>query len=255
MMRMSLILYFIFSFFILGGCATNQINDSAPSHEPDKIAQLNMELGLAYMETNDNERALKKFKKAIQIDPQFSDAHNAIAILYSRLGEDDKAGMHFEKAVQLAPDDSRALNNYGQYLCSHGKREKADTMFDKALKNPLYQTPEFAHLNAGICAREHQDIEQAEIHFRAALKQNPYLTPALFQMADLSHSLKRFLPARGYIERYAEAAKHNARSLWLAVRIERALGDVDAEASYALRLKNNFPDAQETRLLLKSEYQ
>lgn len=208
---------------------------------------------MAYMEKNDNARALKKLRKAIQIDPQYADAHNAIAILYSRLGEDQKAGTHFEKATQIAPNDPSALNNYGQYLCKQGQRKKADTMFERALANPLYDTPQFAHLNAGICAKQDKDLEQAEIHFRSALKKDPYMSPALYQMADLSHSLKRNLPARAYLERFTQAARHNAKSLWLAVKVEKALGDVDAEASYALRLKNNFPDSQETRLLLESE--
>ena len=238
--------------FILGGCATNPENERGSDYEPDKTAQLNLELGMAYLEKNDNTKALKRLKKAIQIDPKYADGHNAIAILYSRIGENDKAGTHYEKAVKLAPDDSRALNNYGQFLCTQGQRGKADTMFKRALENPLYQTPEFVHLNAGICAKGDKDYEQAEIHFREALKKNPSMVPALFNMANLSYILKRYLPARGYIERYSEVAKHGARSLWLATRIEKALGDVDAEASYALRLKNNFPDSQETRLLLKS---
>ena len=238
---------------LLNGCVTNQVNVLGSDHDPDKIAQLNLELGMAYMEKNDNEKALKKLRKAIQLDPQYADAHNAIAILYSRLGEDNKAGAHYEKAVKLEPRNSGALNNYGQYLCSHDQQQKADTMFKRALDNPLYQTPEFAYLNAGICAKGAQDLNQAESYFRAALKQNPYMVPALFQMADLSFSLKRYLPARGYIERYSETAQHNAKSLWLAIQIERALGDFDQEASYALQLKNNFPDSQETRLFFKSE--
>ena len=244
---------FLTTFFIFGGCATNQADEIGLDREPDKVAQLNLELGLAYMGKNENETALKKLRKALKADPQFADAHNAIAILYSRLGKVEKAGSHYEKAVRFAPNDSRSLNNYGQYLCANGQRKKADTMFKRALENPLYQTPEFAHLNAGLCAKENQDLEQAEVHFRAALKQDPLLARALYQMADLSHTLKRFMPARGYIERYSETARQSARSLWLAVRIEKALGDRDAEASYALRLKNKFPDSQETRLLLKSE--
>lgn len=253
-MRKNYILFTVLVIFVfLNGCATNQNHVLSPGHDPDKTARLNLELGMAYMEKNDNEKALRKLRKAIQIDPQYADAHSAIAILYSRLGEDGEAGTHYEKAVKLEPHNSGALNNYGQYLCAHDQRQKADTMFKRALANPLYQTPEFAFLNAGICAKGAQDFDQAESYFRAALKQNPYMVPALFHMADLSFSLKRNLPARGYIERYSEAIQHNARSLWLAIQIERALGDFDQEASYALQLKNNFPDSQETRLLLKSE--
>lgn len=242
--------------FILGGCASagNQTNGTRGAvQDPGKAAKLNLELGVAYMERSENAKALKKLLKAIKIDSQYTDAHNALGILYSRLGEDEKAGDHFAKAVRSSPNDSSALNNYGQFLCAHGQRQEGEKLFARAVENPLYQTPEFAYLNAGICAKDDQDLDQAEIQFRAALKKNPYMPQALFHMADLSQSLGRHLQARGYIERYGEAARHNARSLWMAVNIEKTLGDVDAEASYALRLKNNFPDSEETRLLLKSE--
>ncbi len=253
MMHKNFISVLILLFGFLGGCTTTGSNQTKTTTDQEKTARLNLELGMAYMEKKDYEKAMKRLQKAIKIDPRYADAHNAIAILYSRLGEDEKAGTHFKKAVELAPDDPGALNNYGQYLCSHDQREQAETMFKRALENPLYRTPEIAHLNAGICAKENGDLEQAEIHFRAALKKNPKLAPALFQMADLSFQLKRYLQARAYLERYASVARHNPRTLWLAIRTERALGNQDAEASYALQLKNQFPDAQETRLLLKSE--
>ncbi len=240
---------------LLGGCITNQTSGSPTTvaDVPERAAELNLELALVYMKRNDSKRALNKLLKAIKIDPQFAEAHNALGILYSRLGEDGKAGDHFKRAVNLAPQDPRALNNYGQYLCRHNQRQKADKMFTRAVANPLYQTPEFAYLNAGLCAKNNQAFEQAEIHFRSALKANPYMAPVLFQMAELSYQLGRYLPARGYIERYGSASKHNPRSLWLAIKIEKALGDRDTAASYALQLKNKFPDSEETRLLLKSE--
>jgi len=53
------------------------------------------------------------------------------------------------------------------------------------------------------------------------------------------------LPARGFIERYFQSAEDTPESLLLAVRIERALGNKNAEASYALRLRSKFPASPE----------
>jgi type IV pilus assembly protein PilF len=44
-----------------------------------------------------------------------------------------------------------------------------------------------------------------------------------------------------------------AEQLWLAVRIERRVGDGNAEASYSLRLRERYPDAHETQLLMHGE--
>lgn len=238
---------------VLAACAGNPASQASLEHEADKTARLNLELGIAYMNENENEKAMKKLQKAIKLDPQYADAHNAIAILFDRLKQHDKARTHYERAVQLAPTDSNALNNYGQFLCSQGEPEKAEKMFLRALEDPLYRTPHFAYLNAGICAKESGNYEQAEMYFRKALGKHPEMAVALYQMADISYLLKRYMPARGYLQRFADVTDHNASSLWLAVRVERALGDRDAASSFALRLKNTFPDSQETGLLLKAE--
>lgn len=253
-MPKKLVLIVLMSIYIvLAGCATNPAGQVSTEYEPDKTARLNLELGMAYMNENDNEKAMNKLQKAIKLDPRYADAHNAIAILYDRLKQHDKARLHYERAVQLAPADSNALNNYGQFLCSQGEPEKAEKMFLRALEDPLYRTPHFAYLNAGICVKESGNYDQAEIYFRKALEKHPKMAAALFQMADISYLLKRYMPARGYLQRFADVADHNSSSLWLAVRVERALGDMDAASSFALRLKNTFPDSQETRLLLKAE--
>ena len=49
-------------------------------------------------------------------------------------------------------------------------------------------------------------------------------------------------------ELYRKAsARPSSRSLLLGIRIARATGDRDAEASYALQLKGFFPDSEEYR--------
>ena len=64
------------------------------------------------------------------------------------------------------------------------------------------------------------------------------------------------------MEQWAEAQKtlQNAligspspETLWLGIRIARALGDKDAEASYALQLRQQHPNAEQTRLLLSGQ--
>jgi len=86
---------------------------------------------------------------------------------------------------------------------------------------------------------------KAEKYFREALRINPKLSSALYQMARLSVDSGKRLSARGFIERYFQSAEDTPESLLLAVRIERALGNKNAEASYALRLRSKFPTSPE----------
>ena len=47
----------------------------------------------------------------------------------------------------------------------------------------------------------------------------------------------------------------NAESLWLALRIERKLGNREAEAGYASQLRRRFKDSAEYKSLLQGQYE
>lgn len=227
--------------------------ESRPAIDRAKVATVNTELGFQYMQKGEYQIAMNKLQKALEADPDHVDAHNAMGVLRATLGQFDDAERSFRQALRLDPDNSSALNNYGQFLCQRKRYAEGQQQFLKAVENPLYQLPAVAYSNAGTCAFDAGDLDTAENHFRRALEIDPQLAPALIQMAELSYRLGRYLPARGYLQRYLAAAPHTATSLWLGIRIERELGDKDAVASYGLQLEKNFPDAAETKLLLESK--
>lgn len=237
----------------LMGCASAPTNKNSAPDDPSKVAYLNTQLAIAYVRDGENELALKKLERAVGVDPNYAPAYSTMGLLYNRVGAFDKAVNSFRTALELDPENSSILNNYGQVLCQHGQYEKGQEMFLKANENLLYRSPEIAFSNAGTCALAAGDVADAETHFREALQINPKVPSALLRMSGISYDLGRYLPSRGYLQRYLEIAKHTPKSLWLGIRIERELGDKDALASYALQLENGYPDSQETRLLLESK--
>ncbi len=228
------------AFLLVSGCATGPSAVTEP--EPNRLSNTYLQLGIEYMRQGENEIALAKLEKALSIDPNSANVHNTLGVLYNRLGKTDEAEKHFKKAVKLAPSDARSLNNYGQFLCQNGRETEGVPLFLKATENPLYPTPETAYANAGICELKIDHTQAAESHFRSALERNPTLAMALFHMAKISYDQKKYLPARGYLQRYMENASHTPQSLWLGIQIERELDDKDAVASYSLALKNQYPD-------------
>lgn len=236
----------------LSACGTTQDFRHVSGHQ-SKAAVINTQLGIAYMGENRLKLAEESLKKAVEQDPDLVLAQDAIAVLYERLGEYDKAGRHFRRAVDLDPKNSNAQNNYGAFLCRRGRVKAAETHFRAALANPLYTQPERAWYNWGYCAAKTGDDAKAETYLRRALQYQPKFAPALFAMARLSYRQKHWLQARAYMERYQAVARNTPESLWLALRIERQLGDRNAVASYALLLKSKYPDSAETQKLLESE--
>lgn len=243
MVRNAWLLVVVLSLF---GCAssTPPKKENTPE-ERLKLAAINTQLAIEYMRDGDNELALKKLEKAIEADPKSIDTYNALGLLHAKLGEADKAEANFKKAIGLDPKNWSALNNYGQFLCQQQRYPEGQTQFLAALKNPLNRAPENALTNAGICAMQAKDAATAEQHFREALQVNPQFSPALLPMAQLSFDQANFLQARAYYQRFLEVSPQSARTLWLGIRIERALDDKDLMSSYALMLKNKYPDSTE----------
>jgi type IV pilus assembly protein PilF len=215
----------------------------------EKAASINVQLGSEYMAQANLELAKLKFEKALDQNPDLAAAHSGYALLMNRLGETSKAQKHFKKALDKDPSDSRTLNNYGIFLCSQNKFKEADKQFLAAVKNPLYDTREFAYTSAGRCSLKNKDTSQAEAYFGKALQANPKFPDALFEMADLQYAQRKHAQAHGYLQKFERYGTHTPASLWLSVRVARSLGQRDAEASYSLLLKNKFPDSEEAAML------
>ncbi len=221
--------------------------------EARNAAQINSELGLGYMQQGNLELALQKLERAVELDPQLASGQHYLAALYQQLGQNEGAEKHYRQAMFLTPEDPVLLNNYGVFLCRQNKLTEAERLFETAVKQPFYKTPEVAYKNAGLCALHTQDTAKAEAYFRKALKVNPRMGSALLELAALSHQESEYLSARAFMQRYFEVAPATARSLWLGVQVEQRLGDSAAAAKYAARLREQFPQAEETVQMMKSD--
>ncbi|MET0066286.1 MAG: type IV pilus biogenesis/stability protein PilW [Candidatus Thiodiazotropha sp.] len=238
---------------VLSGCASqggmSDATGTLGAEQKNSPAKIYVEMGMAYMNDNRNAVAMQKLKKAIEVDDNYADAHNVIAILYQKLGESELAEKHFNRAVSLNPKDPFIRNARGSYNCRRGRYEAANTDFERALSNPLYSTPWVALTNAGLCVELQGKIDKAENYYRRALTANPRFAPALIQMAGISLKQEHNMSARAYLERYHGEAKPNAASLLLGIRIERSLHDAAKANEYRERLFKDFPDAPEIQSL------
>ena len=237
----------------LSGCVTTSGFDRKELEKPKEAAQYNLQLGISYLRQGRLDLARDKLERALEQDPQSAEVHAAAALMYEQARLYERAEGHYRTAVRLDPGDSAVLNSYGVFLCFRGRHDEAESHFLKAAQNPFYRTPEVAYTNAGVCARRAPQPDKAEAYFRQALEANPRFVDALLQMADLSFQQEDFLQARAFLQRYAESATHTAEALWLGVRTERAMGDAEAAESYARRLRTEYPESAQTRLLLESE--
>ena len=242
--------YIAFFVLFLSACATQQSSRAgAAESNKHESARIHAELGAGYYQQNEMALALEEFTKSIEFDPGYSSGFNGLAMTYAAIKEDANAEANFKKSIALDAKNSEAHNNYGSFLCSRNRIDDSIVQFQEAANNPLYVTPFIAFTNAGYCSLKKSDINSAERFYSLALQYQPLLHNAAYQLAKIYFDKKQYELAQQTMSN-ALANNPTPEMLWLGVRIERQLGNKDAESSYTLELKRNYPDAPQTQSLL-----
>lgn len=210
-----------------------------------QASQFNAELGAKYLLRGELDQAREKLEKSLQQDPNNSTAHINYARLQQDIEQYDQASVHFKKALQLEPDESQHRNSYGVFLCETGRTSEAIEQFRLAAENPFYKTPEFALDNAGLCLLDAQQLDEAEIFLRDALRRNPRFANALLHMADLTLQQERLQFADAYFGRFQQYSQDTPQSLLLGMNIKKAQGDGGAARVFRDRLLSEFPQSRE----------
>jgi len=227
---------------------------ATPAQEVSKdplveAARINARLAMEYLKRDQLSVARDKVERALALNSRDVTVQLAAGMVYERLLDTKRAEKHFQLALRADADSPEAQNALGAFLCRHGDFAKGEAMFLKAAGNPLYSTPEVAYTNAGVCARSAAALERAEKYLRQALTV-PSIYPETFvQLAGVLHDRGNHLQARAFIERFLEAAPATPDALLLGQQIEMALNDRAAAAVFSERLRKEFPESVQLRVL------
>ncbi len=217
-------------------------------------ARANTELAALYYERGNLGVALEVLRTAIASDPGYAPAHGMLGLVYMQLRENQLAQQSFERALRVSPSDPDINHNYGWFLCQTGREGESARYFLLAVRNPLYQTPWKSYSAAGQCALQKGNLKDAAEYFGQALKLDPDEPNALLKLAVIQYRNNDLPEARRLIGRYNRVVEPSAEGLWLGVRIERKVGDKNAENSYANQLRRRFPSSLEYQQMQRGEY-
>lgn len=247
MMIVSRLLVIVVFMLGLSACVTDVEN--SVGHEPDfaRASQLNVRLGLDYLQKQQMAMAKQKLLLALKQDPNSDTAHSAMGYYLERTGDIEQAETHYKKAIALATIKGTAENNYGTFLCRQKRYQEADYYFQQAAVDKQYLTPDKAYVNAGLCALLASDKPKARQYFGQALQKNPRSASALLELARLDYDRGQYAAASEYMRQYMNTATPDAAVLWLAIRIEQRNNDISMAKAYGERLRQNFPNSKEYR--------
>ena len=239
----------IFIAAILAACAQAPTDEGETADQiASNRARAHTELATAYYGAGQYEVALEEVRSALEADDDYVPAVNQLGLIYIALGQIDAAQTQLQRAIKLAPNDPSVNNNYGYLLCSLGDEAEAMRYFEKALNDPLYRTPEYAYVNAGLCMKSMGDDVRAAQFLGRALAISPDQPQALYHMADLAYASGAYRNARRYIPRHLQVVGlPGLDALWLAARTESRLGNSIALEAYGAQLNRRFPNSTQTR--------
>ena len=249
---------------LVAGCAATSDSDqgiqpttNTTGNESDaqNRARIHTELAAGYFDLGNLGVALEEVRIAQQADPGYAPAYNVAGLVYAALKDDRRAEENFSRALQISPADPDVNNNYGSYLCQRKREEEGIKYFLRAVQNPLYKNPERSLVNAGVCARRRGDDAAAQEFFQRAISVRPNQPQALYLLAELAFNANNYAAAQGYLRRFAQASVANAEVLWLAIRVERKIGNKLGEESYAQQLRKNFPQSREAAALQAGRFE
>ena len=249
---------------LLAGCDTMKPAPTEPAVEsgtivgdvsdPRNRAKVHTELAGLYFGRGNMAVALEELRIATSADPNYALAYSMFGLVYMELRENALAQSNFERALRLSPNDPDINHNYASFLCQTGREEESIKYFLQAVRNPLYPTPARSYASAGVCSQRKGNTKDAEAFFQRALQLDGDEPTALLQLGQVRYRQGNLDEARKLVSRFNKLVDPTAESLWLALRIERRLGERVAEQSYGTQLRRRFSGSREYQLLQRGEY-
>lgn len=228
----------------LAACAHSSKNTA---NDPKQAAALNAQLAIEYLKLDKLASARDFAERALKQDPDSANVQLSAGLVYERLNEMPKAEHAYSAAARIGRRDPNMQNNYAGFLCRTGKTAAGEKLFAQVARDPLYQTPEVALVNAGVCLHSAGDVVDAERYFDRALAIRPNMPEAQLQLANIAFERGDAAHAREIIQRDLSVNPPTAELLWLGLRVERKLGDSAAAANFARRIQVEFPDSEQAR--------
>jgi type IV pilus assembly protein PilF len=235
---------------ILGFClAACSHNDGFKKASPEVTAATNMQLAIEYMRMGKLASSRDFIERALSENPANPDVQMTAGLVYERLNDMKKADRAYSTGYRMGKNDPNIQNTYAGFLCRTGKAVEGEKLFDQVARSPLYQTPEVALVNAGVCVRGTGDLVDAERYFNRALAIRPNLPEAMLQLGNIAFDRGDTAQARDLVGRYLAVNAPTAEVLWLGFRAERKLGDATAAAGYARRVQTEFPNSEQAQMM------
>jgi type IV pilus assembly protein PilF len=210
-----------------------------------KRARIRVELALGYFQQGKTNIALDEIKLAIAADPTFADAYSLRGLVYLALNDYAFAEESFNKALAIRQKDPNVLHNLGWLKCQQAAYASSFSYFGQALADPSYMGRAKTLMAQGLCQVRAGMLKEAESSFLKSYEYDAGNPVTGYNLAKLLYLKPELTRAQFYIRRLNNTEFANAESLWLGIKVEKQLGNLQAVEQLASQLEKRFAQSPE----------
>ncbi len=242
----------------LAGCSSLSSSSSSYFSSAQKTSVESFtQLGMRYLQAGDTVSAKSSLQRALELDPSYAPALNGLGLVFQVEQENKLSEEYFIKALKSDPQSAMIHNNYGAFLYSHQRYEAACNELSRATEDPFYPQRAQAFENLGLCYRLIGKDAAAVFVLDRALTLSPDRPLSLIELADLKVDQHQYRQAAELFGRFRDLVEsgrvdHTAKSLWVGIRLARYQGSASRAVTYALLLKNQYPESVEYKKYMES---
>lgn len=167
---------------------------------PTVTAEAPTNMGWSYMEQGKVKEAIVQFKRALEMNPEFSHAHNNLGIALARQGKIDEAIAEYEEALRLTPNYPEAHFNLGDALVRKGRLDDAIAHYQASIQLRPDYAPTRVHLGNALLLKGLYD--EAIANYQKALQLDP-------EVPDARHNLEVAIATKNLLEGSSKKSKQN----------------------------------------------
>ncbi len=205
--------------------------------------------GMILKEFGKLENAELLLYKAIEINPNFAEAHSNLGIILRGLNKLEQAEISLRTAIKINPDFANAHYNLGNLLIKLGKLEQAEISLRTAIKiNPDFAN---AHYNLGNLLTKLGKLEDAEISQLKAIEINPNFAEAHSNLGNILNDLGKLKEAEISLLKAIELNPNSVDAVWNLYGLANNIKEAEARINQCLKIDKNFLNAYLTLSALK----
>ena len=186
-------------------------------------AGMQLMFGHRALKGGDTDLAIRRFRKALEVNPQSAEAHQALGTVLAQVGDLEGAVRHDSASLALRPENPTVHYNLGTVLIELGQVDQAIRHFRTTLD--LVPNHDNARFNLATALAQGGRHREAVELFGELLEREPGDRATRFFAANSHFRLGRLTPASNLLDGLIAEEPSGLRSRLLRARVAVASGD------------------------------